>query len=102
MLTCEAVIVEACFLLRRYSMDQSAVLQMIQRNTVAVNFQLAAYAQSVIQLIGKYQDVPMSLADACLVRLSEINPTLRVFTLDEDFKVYRRNRRERIPVLSPP
>ena len=101
MLTCEAVIVEACFLLRKHSVDQSAVMEMVHRNTVAVDFQLAAHAESVIRLLGKYRDVPMSLADACLVRISEIYPTLRVFTLDKDFKVYRRNRREGIPTLSP-
>lgn len=100
-LTCEAVIVEACFLLRKQSVDQMAVMEMVCRNTLAVDFQLATHADSVTQLLAKYRDIPMTLADACLVRISEIYPTLRVFTLDSDFKIYRRNGRQVIPTLSP-
>jgi predicted nucleic acid-binding protein len=49
----------------------------------------------------KYRDVPMSLADACLVRMSEVYSNGTVFTLDSDFRVYRRNGRQAIPLLSP-
>jgi predicted nucleic acid-binding protein len=49
----------------------------------------------------RYASVPMSLADACLVRMSELSPKSTVISLDSDFKIYRRNRRQAIPVLLP-
>ena len=50
----------------------------------------------------RYANVPMSVADACLVRMSELVADCTVFTLDGDFRVYRRNKRQKIPVLMPP
>jgi predicted nucleic acid-binding protein len=49
----------------------------------------------------RYSSIPMSLADACLVRMSELEPRATVISLDSDFKIYRRNRRQVIPVLLP-
>ncbi len=56
---------------------------------------------SVLRLLRKYADTPMSLADACLVRMTELHRDSRVFTLDRDFAAYRRNGREHIPLLAP-
>ncbi|HNG34544.1 MAG TPA: pilus assembly protein, partial [Blastocatellia bacterium] len=56
---------------------------------------------AVSKLLEKYADVPMSFADACLVRMSELYPDSAVFTLDSDFKIYRRNGRQAIPLIFP-
>jgi predicted nucleic acid-binding protein len=101
MATCEAVLSEACFLLRRINGGQDAVLELVARGIVTVTFSLAAELTAVRKLMERYSSVPMSLADACLVRMSELDPRATVITLDSDFKIYRRNRRQAIPVLLP-
>lgn len=53
------------------------------------------------RLLAKYADVPMSLADACLVRMSELHEESAVFTIDRDFRIYRRRSRSLIPTISP-
>jgi predicted nucleic acid-binding protein len=101
MATCEAVVSEACFLLRRINGGQDAVLELVARGIVTVTFSLAAELTAVRKLMDRYSSVPMSLADACLVRMSELDPRATVIALDSDFKIYRRNRRQAIPVLLP-
>jgi len=56
---------------------------------------------ATLRLLRKYADTPMSFADACLVRMSELRRNSRLFTLDQDFAAYRRNGRGRIPLLAP-
>jgi predicted nucleic acid-binding protein len=99
LLTCEAVISEACFLVRRLDGGQDAVLALIDRGVLKLDFSLNAELAAVRKLMDKYSSVPMALADACLVRMSELNPKAKVLTLDSDFKIYRRNRRQQIPCL---
>ena len=101
MLTCEAVISEACFLLAGTDIGVDSVMQMIQRKIVAISFHVAEHIQPVKRLLLKYRSVPMSLADACLVRMSEIHPAGEVFTLDSDFRIYRRHGNKVIPILMP-
>jgi predicted nucleic acid-binding protein len=101
MATCEAVLSEACFLLRRTNGGQDAVLELVARGVVSVAFSLAAELLAVRKLMERYSSVPMSLADACLVRMSELESRATVVTLDSDFKIYRRNRRQTIPLLHP-
>jgi uncharacterized protein len=67
-----------------------------------LSFHLEDEAAAIGALMEKYDDVPMSLADACLVRLSELYPKLPLLTLDSDFRVYRRHGRQQIPVIAPP
>ena len=55
----------------------------------------------VSRLLERYKNVPMSLADACIVRMAELRAKSVVFTLDSDFAIYRMNSRQRIPTLSP-
>jgi len=98
MLTCEAVIAEACFLLGN---KQGLVFKLMDAGLLKIGFSLEQDAKSVFKLIQKYSDVPMSLADACLVRMSEIHDGSKVFTLDGDFKIYRRNGRQTIPLIYP-
>jgi predicted nucleic acid-binding protein len=71
----------------------AALLDILDRGVLRVDFTLDNPLSAVTALMRKYQDIPMSLADACLVRLSELHDRSRVFTLDSDFKLYRRNGR---------
>jgi uncharacterized protein len=89
MLTCEAVVAEACFLLGSTTTGADCVMQMIERNVIAISFRLDDNLQPVKKLLAKYRSVPMSLADACLIRMSELNPNSPVLTLDSDFNLYR-------------
>ncbi len=91
--TCEAVISEACF---RVGSRRLEVIGLIRDGVIEVSFSLALEIESVQALMKKYFDVPMSLADACLVRMSEIIPDSLVFSFDSDFKVYRQNRNRAI------
>jgi hypothetical protein len=61
-----------------------------------------AHARSIADLLEKYSNIPMSLADACLVRMSELREDSVVFTIDRDFRLYRRYGRRVIPTLMPP
>ena len=102
LLTCEAVVVEACFLARRLVRDgQNKVLEIVRRGTLDLSFSLSGEIDAAVRLARKYRDVPMSLADACLVRMSELHPASPILTLDRDFTIYRRHQRQRIPLLSP-
>jgi predicted nucleic acid-binding protein len=100
-LTCEAVIAEALFLLRRGGIDPDGLLNLIRRGLVVPKFDLSAEIAAIQQLMKTYRNVPMSLADACLVRMAEIHEHSKVMTLDSDFVVYRKSRRKIIPLLSP-
>ena len=101
LLTCETVLAEACFLVRPFAGGPTAVLEMVRRSVLNVPFRITEETDAVSRLLRKYRDVPMSLADACLVRMAERHPASFVFTLDSDFKFYRKHRRQRIPTLSP-
>jgi uncharacterized protein len=100
-ITCEPVLMEACFLLGRGRIDPIVILQAVKDGTLQVPFGIGDEAGALETLMKRYADTPMSLADACLVRLSEIHKDCRVFTLDRHFKSYRRYGRSVIPLLSP-
>ena len=102
LLTCEAVLSEACFLLSRLSGGQEALLELFNRGVLHIPFRLIEHVNQIARLLKKYSNVPMSLADACLVRMTELYSESTVFTLDTDFKIYRKNKRQVIPILSPP
>ena len=76
-------------------------MALVDRGLIEPSFRLADHADAVLRLMRRYRDVPMSLADACLVRMSELDRAGPVLTLDRDFTIYRRNRRRRIPLLTP-
>ena len=101
-LTCEAVVAEACFLAGRLASGaQEAVVTLVERGVLDLSFRLAAETGVVARMMKKYHDLPMSLADACLVRISEQNPGSVVLTLDGDFRIYRRGTRDPVPVRMP-
>lgn len=81
----------------------AAIVEMIQAGEIVLAFDLAAQSASVLALLKKYADREMDLADACIVRMTELVRDCRVVTLDrKDFSVYRRNGRDLIPLIAPP
>jgi uncharacterized protein len=101
LLTCEAVLSEACFLLSKIANGSGAVMELVRRGVLAVPFRFAEEAAAVARLLKRYANVPMSFADACLVRMAEQHGRSTVLTLDRDFNVYRKNGRQVIPTIMP-
>ena len=101
LLTCEAVVAETCFLLARGGHDPAKALALVSRGVVRLGMSLGEEIASVQALFERYGNVPASLADACLVRMSELYEHSRVFTLDSDFHIYRRHGRKVIALLRP-
>ncbi len=103
MLTCEAVLAEAAYLLQNHAgMAPERLLALFDRGIISVPFRLEEHASLVARLLERYRDQEMQLADACLVRMSELKRDCRVFTLDKtEFQVYRRFERQVIPLVSP-
>ena len=99
--TCDAVLSEAFFLLQQTHGGGEQLLALLERGLVVPDFNLAAELPAIAQLLRRYRSVPMSLADACLVRMAEQERDVAVFTLDSDFKIYRRHGRQTIPLISP-
>jgi uncharacterized protein len=100
-LSCEAVVAETCFLLKRSGFDPSLALQFIDRGVVQLPFVLQEQIGAVSSLFKRYENVPASLADAALIRLAEINDSPLLLTTDSDFHIYRRHGRQTIPLVSP-
>ena len=97
--TCEAVLSEAFHLLgARGSPGLSALLR---RRALIATFDLDNDVESVLKLLHKYADMPMSLADACLVRMTETFPDPVILTTDSDFRIYRRHSRQMVPCMMP-
>lgn len=102
LLTCEAVITESFYLLRRIDGAQARIFEMLERGVLSIAMNLTDEASAVAGLFRRYDNVPASLADACLIRLSELHEPCAVLTLDSDFHVYRRHGRRTIPLIRPP
>jgi predicted nucleic acid-binding protein len=100
-LTCEAVLSEVCFLLSGATGGQDAVLELLVNDVIRVGFRINQHIAALRSLMRKFADVPMSLADACLVRMTELDEQSIVVTLDGDFRVDRRNRRQTIRTIMP-
>jgi uncharacterized protein len=99
--TCEPVVSEVLCLLKRGRINPDPLFEMLTREALQLTFRLNEEAPSVRKIMAKYQTLPVSLADACLVRMSETTPNSVLLTLDQDFLIYRRNRRQTIPLLAP-
>jgi predicted nucleic acid-binding protein len=102
LVTCESVLSEACFLARGTHGGVDKVLGLVERGVVTLGLSLRDHFGEVAALMRRYSNVPMSLADACLVRMSELVANCVVFTLDSDFRIYRRHGRQKIPLVMPP
>jgi predicted nucleic acid-binding protein len=99
LLTCEAVITEACYLLRGEAGASDAILENIERGAFLIPFRLDESAPGVRALMKRYARVPMDFADACLVSLADTFGTGRILTLDSDFQVYRWRRTRTFEIL---
>jgi uncharacterized protein len=98
-LTCEAVLAETAFHLQ----SSERVVGMLRDNLIQIAFDCASHREHLYYLAARYADRRPDLADLCLIRMSEMYPDHVVITVDEeDFRVYRRNKREAIPLLCPP
>ena len=98
--TCEAALSEAFHLLENRG-GGPQIIALLNRGVVTVDFHFAEEMSYVLDLIGKYHDVPMSLADGCLVRMTETLSDPLLLTTDSDFKIYRRLGRKVIPARMP-
>lgn len=99
LLTCEAVLAETAFHLR----SVSVTLAMVRDGLVTLAFDCREHMAQLAALAERFADREPDLADLCLVRMSELHPRHSVITVDrEDFRVYRRNKREMIPLICPP
>jgi uncharacterized protein len=97
--TCEAALSEAFHLLgQRGTPSLNALLR---RRALLVSFSFAENVEPIVKLLEKYSDVPMSLADACLVRMTETLADPIVLTTDQDFRIYRRHSRQIVPCVTP-
>lgn len=99
--TCEAVVSEACFLLRQAKGGAEAVVKLVERGLLRIPFHLEPESAPIRRLLSRYGNIPMSFADACLVRMSEQMSDAVVLTLDRDFRVYRRQGRNVIRTWMP-
>ena len=101
LLTSEPVLTEALYLLRRDGCDADELFALAGHGVIKVGISFEDEQTPLRELMTRYRNIPMSLADATLVRLSELHPDGRVFTLDADFHIYRRHGNKVIPVLMP-
>ena len=99
-ITCEAVLTEACFLIERNRWPATRVLEYVLESEIRIGLQLEHEIEAIRGLMQRYANVPMSLADACLVRLAEITD-LPICTLDHDFAIYRAGRRRALTLITP-
>ena len=101
LLTCEPVLSESCFLLRHDPAGPAAVLDLVHDDLLRVGLHVQEEIVALRRLVRRYAQVPMSLADACLVRLAELNAGSALLTLDSDFKIYRMHGRQVVPTRMP-
>ncbi len=97
-LTCESVLSETAFHVRSSKLP----LEMLQNGMLRLAFNVASHLDHMSDLADRYANRHPDFADLCLIRMSELYPRHTVITVDHDFRGYRRNKREAIPVLSPP
>jgi uncharacterized protein len=99
-ISCEPVLTEACFLVFRNGQSPLVLLEMLERGVVRIGLGLQEELAAVQALMRRYASVPMSLADACLVRLAELTG-LPILTLDSDFTIYRAHGRRPLTLIRP-
>jgi predicted nucleic acid-binding protein len=100
-LTCEAVLSESFHLLERSPLGHEALRMLVERGVIRTAFSLDLHLKETMQLMRRYRETPMSFADACLVRMAEVQNDPVIFTADSDFAIYRKNGRQTIPLITP-
>jgi predicted nucleic acid-binding protein len=101
-ITCEPVLTEAFYLLHRLKDGDKRFFALLDSGLLRVEFELMGEQEALSRLVRKYDDLPMSLADACVVRMAEIFSKASVFTVDGHFRIYRKHGRQVIPTIIPP
>ena len=101
MLSCGAVLSEVHVLTQNIPEAKRRIEGWLNEGWLGITFSVREHYAAVDELMLRYVNVPMSFADACLVRMSELWPEAGVLTLDSDFRVYRRNKRQRLPLICP-
>jgi uncharacterized protein len=101
LLVCEPVLAEAMYLLARFSRAQDALFELLENGALRIAFRIEEHVSVLRKLHHKYRDRPMSLADACIVRMAEIHERHAVLTLDSDFTVYRKHSRVPLELIHP-
>ena len=100
-LTCEAVLSKSFFLLESAKEGKHRLATLLERGIIIADFAFAANREETLRLLRRYGDTPMSLADACLVRMAQLHADAVVFTTGADFRIYRKNGRQAIPLIVP-
>lgn len=101
LLVCEPVLAEACYLLAGFPKAQDTLLELVAGGALQIAFAVQDHVVELRTLLRKYRDTPMSLADACIVRMAEIHDRPTVLTLDSDFLIYRTRNRAPLSVVHP-
>jgi uncharacterized protein len=101
LLVCEPVLAEAMHLLARFPRGQDALFRLLENGALRIAFRIEQHVPALLKLHHKYRDRPMSLADACIVRMAEIHERHAVLTLDSDFTVYRKSGRVPLELIHP-
>ena len=101
LLVCEPVLAEAMYLLSGQPKAQDALFGLLAGGALRIGFQINEHVDALRALQRKYRDRPISLADACIVRMAEMYERHLIFTLDSDFTVYRKNGREPLELIFP-
>ena len=101
LLVCEPVLAEAMYLLARFSKAQDALFGLLENGALSIAFRADEHVSALRKLHRKYRDQPMSLADACIVRMAEIHERHSVLTLDSDFSVYRKHGNVPLALIEP-
>jgi predicted nucleic acid-binding protein len=100
-LTCEPVLTEVAHLARKVHQGIDRFIDLLMSDLLRIELDVMTERAAVARLLRRYRDRPMSLADACLVRLAELNDRACVFTIDRDFSVYRKHGRRAISLITP-
>ncbi len=101
LVTCEAVIAETCYLLRKFPPAVDTVLENVAKGVFQIPFHLSRAAVDIRRIIRKYRDVPADFADACLIQMAEELGAGEILTLDGDFHIYRWGRNKPFRFLIP-
>jgi predicted nucleic acid-binding protein len=101
LLVCEPVLTETLFLLVPYAGGQEVLFEFLSNGALKVAFRIEEHVGALRRTLAKYSDIPMSLADACVVRMAEIHEGHSVLTLDSDFSIYRKYGRVPLTLIHP-
>jgi predicted nucleic acid-binding protein len=99
--TCDAVLSESAFLSARRPNGLLRFSRILETGAIVSRFDSASNLAAIAVLLRKYESLPMSFADACLVRMTELEPACQLLTIDSHFRIYRRNGSESVPVIMP-